>query len=228
MERNVFPKAGLMTAMSAAKKLFYYTVVVFFFGLGALMLYVLALMVSDEDSFWPLNILFGGVVAFIVWIVFKLLKLPKEKGPTTFKQVETDNGFVIYATNEWTGETEIVPFEWSQVTDLLIGLWTNPGFKERKYDYVGARLLYRYIDSDSLPQYFETIIVNEELLDEWVETITNHKLPARITDRNISAVKKEDFDVLLQTIAAIPFDGTLSIKDWFMEQEDFTLWQPPS
>lgn len=226
MQKNVFRTDHPPGKMSAGKKIYYYLTLS---GFGAFCLALLYLALDTLlDGEWLLAALLGGISLFIGWICIQLLKLPRQKGPTTFTKVEERDGYTLYFANEWTGETKTVTFRYEQITDLLIGLWTNPGFKGRKNDYIGARLLYRYREDNGDMKYFETVIISEPTLEEWVKTIEEHQLPARITNRNISAVKEAQFDDMLETIEAIPFDGSISVKEYFMEQLDFSLWQPPS
>jgi len=226
MQKNVFRTDPPPGKMSAEKKVYYFLALSGFGAFGVALLYLAFGALSDGE--WPLAALLGGISLFIGWICIHLLKLPRQKGPTTSTKVEDRDGYTVYFVNEWTGETKSVTFRYKQITDLLIGLWTNPGFKGRKNDYVGARLLYRYREENGDINYSETIIISEPSLEEWVETIKEHQIPARITNRNISAVKEAQFDEMLETIEAIPFDDSTSVKDYFMQQEDFSLWQPPS
>jgi len=212
--------------MSVGKKVYYYLALSGFGAFGVALLYLALGTISDGE--WLLAALLGGISLFIGWIFIQLLKLPQQKGPTTFTKVEERDGYTLYFANEWTGETKAVTFRYEQITDLLIGLWTNPGFKGRKNDYIGARLLYRYREDNGDMKYSETIIISEPSLEKWVKTIKEHRIPARLTNKNISAVKEDQFDEMLETIEAIPFDGSISVKDYFMQQEDFSVWQPPS
>jgi hypothetical protein len=212
--------------MSAAKKVYYYLALSGFGVFGVILLYLALDTLLDRE--WLLAALLGGISLFIGWIFIQLLKLPQQKGPTTFTKVEEKGGYILYFANEWTGETKAVTFHYDQITDLLIGLWTNPGFKGRKNDYIGARLLYRYREENGDMKYSETVIISEPSLEEWVKTIKEHQLPAKLSNKNISAIKEDQFDEMLETIEAIPFDGSISVKDYFMQQEDFSLWQPPS
>ncbi|MFC5601919.1 hypothetical protein [Sporosarcina koreensis] len=225
MQKNFSQSEKPPSEMSKAKWFYYYFVLTLIglLGIGALYLFFVML----PEGVWLLNLLIGGIALFLGWVFVKILLLPRQKGSTTFKKVQNETGYTTYFINEWTGETESVSFRYDQITDLLIGLWTNPKFKGRKNDYVGARLLYRYVEDGEM-KYFETVIISEPSLDEWIETIRKHRIPARITNRNISAVKENQFDEMLETIEAEPFDGSISLKDYFMLQEDFSLWQPPS
>ncbi|MCG7343336.1 hypothetical protein MHZ92_04285 [Sporosarcina sp. ACRSL] len=221
MQKNLFPPEGPARKMTSVKK-FYYVVVQSVIGaIGAGVLYLFFRMLPDGD--WFITLLFGSIALFIGWLFVKLLLLPSQKGPTTFKKVETADGYTIYFINEWTGETESVSFRYDQITDLLIGLWTNPGFKGRKNDYVGARLLYRYNEDSGKIKYNETVIISENSLNEWIDIIQKHRLPAKITNMNISAVTEDQFEEMLETIDAIPFEESISVTDYFMQQEDFSL-----
>lgn len=226
MQNNVFRTDNPPAKMSAAKKVYYYLALSGFGVFGVALLYLSIDTFSDGE--WLLAALLGGISLFIGWIFIQLLKLPRQKGPTTFTKVEERDGYTLYFTNEWTGETKSVTFRYNQITDLLIGLWTNPGFKGRKNDYIGARLLYRYQEENGNMKYSETVIISEPSLEEWVTTIKERQLPARITNRNISAVTEAQFDEMLETIEAIPFDSSISVKDYFMQQDDFSFWQSPS
>lgn len=226
MQKNVFPTDKVPSKMPVGKRIYYYLALSFFGAFGVALLYLAFDTLSDGD--WLVAALLGGISLFIGWIVIKLLMLPRQKGPTAVTKVEEPGGYTIYSTNEWTGETESVIFHYAQITDLIIGIWTNPGFKGRKNDYVGARLLYRYKDTNGKMKYVDTTIISESSLAEWVEVIRKNQIPSRITNLNISAVKEMQFDEMLDRIEAIPFDGSISVKDYFMQQEDFSLWQPPS
>lgn len=212
--------------MPVAKKIYYYLTLSGFGAFGVALSYLAFTTLLDGERL--LAALLGGISLFIGWIVIQLLKLPRQKEMTTFTKVEEQDGYTLYFSNEWTGETKSVTFRYVQITDLLIGLWTNPGFKGRKNDYIGARLLYRYEEKNGEKKVSETVIISEPALEEWVATIKEHQLPARITNRNISAVTEAQFDELIETIESIPFDSSISVKDYFMQQDDFSLWQPPS
>lgn len=226
MQKNFFQPEKPPSKMSTGKR-FYYLLILSVVGLlGAGVLYLFFLVLPEGD--WLLALLIGCVMIFIGWVFVKLLLLPRETGPTTFKKVENASGYTTYFINEWTGETKSVFFRYDQITDLLIGLWTNPGFKGRKNDYVGARLLYRYREENGNMKYAETIIISEPSLEEWIELIHKHQLPARITNRNISKVEEAQFDEMFNTIETLRFDDSISIKHYFMQQEDFSLWLPSS
>ncbi|HEX5563548.1 MAG TPA: hypothetical protein VFX34_01205, partial [Sporosarcina sp.] len=142
MQKNFFQSEKPPSKMSKANWFYYYFVLTLIglLGVGALYLFFIML----PEGVWLLNLLIGGIALFLGWVFVKILLLPRQKGPTTFKKMYDAAGYTTYFINEWTGETESVSFRYDQITDLLIGLWTNPGFKGRKNDYVGARLLYRY------------------------------------------------------------------------------------
>ncbi|GKV55149.1 hypothetical protein NCCP2222_10960 [Sporosarcina sp. NCCP-2222] len=223
MEDNRISKRGHPNALSAWKRMYYYAVIA---GLSIFAIFIFTvfwdLFLTQE---WFLAIIFGGLFLFLCWIIIMILRAPRTSGVTKLEQIDTRTGYIIHAENEWTGEKETISFYWDQVDALLIGIWTNPGFKERKYDYVGARLVYRYNEA-GVKKYADHIIVCEKKLDEWVDKIRKHAIPCRVTNANISAVKKEEFDEMLTEVTAVPISEIPSIRDWFMEQEDFTLWHP--
>ena len=223
LENKWVPKQGQQNALPAGKRMYYYAVIA---GMSIFAIFIFTVfwdLFLTQD--WFLALLFGGLFLFLCWIIIMILRVPRTGGVTKLEQIDTPTGFVIHAENEWTGEKETIPFYWDQVDALLIGMWTNPGFKERKYVYVGARLVYRY-DEGGVKKYADHIIVCEKKLDEWVNKIRKNAIPSRVTNANISAVKKEDFDELLTKVPAVPISEIPSIKEWFMEQNDFTLWHP--
>ncbi|QTD39876.1 hypothetical protein [Sporosarcina sp. Te-1] len=224
MERkSFFPGSAPQDAMPTWKRAYYYIVIagLSIFGILIFLFFMDVLLIQE----WFLATLLGGVFLFLCWVIVQLLRLPRTSGATTFNQLDTSTGYIIHAHNEWTGETEAISFHWEQIDALLIGIWTNPGFKGRKYDYVGARLVYRY-DQNGVKKYADHIIVCEKKLEKWVDTITRHAIPALVTNSNISAVEEQDFDTMLIEIHAVTIGEITSVKDWFMEQDDFTLWHP--
>ncbi|MCG3087871.1 hypothetical protein [Sporosarcina cyprini] len=223
MENKGVPKRGQQHALPAWKILYYYAVIA---GMSIFAIFIFTVfwdVFLTQD--WFLAILFGGLFLFLCWIIIIILRAPRTGGVTKLEQIDTPTGYIIHAENEWTGEKETITFYWHQIEASLIGIWTNPGFKGRKYDYVGARLVYRY-DEEGVKKYADHIIVCEKKLDEWVNRIRRHAIPSRVTNANISAVKKEEFDEMLKEVTAVPISEIPSIIDWFMEQEDFTLWYP--
>ncbi|MBB4825345.1 hypothetical protein HNO89_002574 [Sporosarcina luteola] len=225
MEKKVLPETAKQNAMPAWKRSLYY-VVIAVISIFSILIFLLFLdLLMDEE--WILTLLLGGVILFLCWVIIQLIRLPHTSGATKLERIETSTGYVIHALNEWTGEAKTITFHWNQIDDLVIGIWTNPRFKGRKNDYVGSRLIYRY-QQDGQIKYADSIILNEKLLNDWINTISRHAIPARVTNANISAVKEQDFDQMLNEVHAVAIEEVPSIINWFMEQEDFTLWHPSS
>ncbi|MFS0576084.1 hypothetical protein AB1K83_10630 [Sporosarcina sp. 179-K 3D1 HS] len=172
-----------------------------------------------------LSLLFGGLFAFSLWASIKIFLLTRNKKPTKIIAVAEEDAYTIYAINEWTEDEKVTKVHYDTIDHLLIGVWTNRGFKGRKSDYVGAQLIIRHPDEDGQWTYTSSIIFDEKVLTMWNERIQAHDIPAFITPFIISNVKRETFDTLIQTIDAQSFDGNFSIKDYFQQQEQLLEWQ---
>ncbi|BAQ09213.1 membrane fusion protein [Bacillus sp. OxB-1] len=222
MGRNLYDET-IATGKMKPKWFFYLIVIAIFLGSGlyATGYATYSFLVMGE---WWMVLLFGSFFALFLGIALKIYRLTQNKKPTKIIAVAEEDAYTIYAINEWTEEEKVTKIHYGTMDRILIGVWTNRGFKGRKSDYVGARLIIRHPDKDGEMTYTSSVVFDEEVLTGWNERIREFDIPASITPLIISEVLPEQFDALFQTIDARPFDGSFSVKEFFEKQNQLVKW----
>lgn len=223
MQNNRYDET-IATGKMKRKWWYYLSIIAIFLGSGILSTgYATYSFLLSGD--WWMVLLFGSLLALFLGIAFKIYRLTQNKKPTKIIAVAEEDAYTIHAINEWTEEKKITKIPYEAIGHVLIGVWTNRGFKGRKNDYVGARLVIRHPNENGDWMYTSSIALEEEALTDWTKRIQNFGIPTSITPFIISDVPPEEFDQLFQTIEAQPFDGSFSIKEFFQEQKQLVNWK---
>jgi len=223
MGRNIYDET-IATGKMKPKWFFYLIIIAIFLGSGLISTGFATYSFLVMGECWMV-LLFGSFFALFFWIAFKIYRLMQSKKPTKIFAVAEEEAYTIYAINEWTEEEKVTKVPYESIECMLIGVWTNRGFKGRKSDYVGARLIIRHPDADGEMTYTSSVVFDEKVLTGWNERIREFSIPASITPLIISEVLPDQFDTLFQTIDAPQFDGSFSVKEFFQNQEELVNWQ---